>query len=231
MTTKLGITKKSLAAVIIYLSWQVGFAIAISPLGFGVLTAQQMGFSLDTLWLGLLVAAVILTVSTLFARTSIAFSFYSKGLGYVKTRGDFEKFWSATLRGCDDGLIAETHWSGTVLPLLMLGFALVGIPYLLCVGLAIAVRWVAHVGAHALFPKEKNGARMFGELSFVAKGLLVEDAMSSVSFLISGNIIAPIILHHLGAYLSTFVGNKEKVANYLGLPKAPTTNPSAPPLK
>ncbi|MGD6805923.1 MAG: hypothetical protein ACQCN4_03075 [Candidatus Bathyarchaeia archaeon] len=208
---------KSLAAAIIYLSWQVAFAIAVSPLGFGILTAEQMGFTLSTLWLGLFVAAVILTLTTLLARTSIAYSLYGKGLSYIKTREEFEKFWSITLRGCDDGFIAETHWSGAVLPLFILAFTLAGIPFLLSAGLAILARWTLHVGAHALFPKEKSGERMFGGLNFIAKGLAYEDTMSSIGFLLSGNIIAPILLHHLGAYLSTFAGNKERIAKRLGL--------------
>jgi hypothetical protein len=211
------LSKKSIAAAAIYLTWQVGFAVAVSPLGFGILTAQQMGFTLDTLWLGLIVAAVILTISTLFARTNMAYGFYAKNLSYIKTREEFETFWSITLRGCDDGLIAETHWTGALIPLFLLGFAAIGVPYLLGVGLAIIFRWMLHVGAHALFPREKNGARMFGGLKFVASGLVMEDAMSTISFLISGNIIAPILLHHLGAYISTWVGNKEKVAEHLGV--------------
>jgi hypothetical protein len=208
---------KWIIAGIIYLSWQIGFSIAVSPLAFNILTAQQMGFTLDTVWLGLLVAAVTLTVTTLLARTKISYGLYVKGLSYIKTREDFEKFWATTLRGCDDGIIAETHWSGAVLPLFMLGFAAIGIPFPFNAIPAIFARWATHVGAHALFPKEKSGERMFGGMNFIAKGLAYEDTVASISFLLSGNIIAPILLHHLGAYISTFVGNKERIAKKLGL--------------
>jgi hypothetical protein len=208
---------KSLAAAIIYLSYQIAFAIAVSPLGFGILTAEQMGFTLSTIWAGLFVAAIILTLTTLLARTSLAYGLYVKGLSYIKTREEFEKFWSITLRGCDDGFIAETHWSGAVLPLFILAFTLLGIPFLVSAGLAILARWATHVGAHALFPKEKNGERMFGGMNFIAKGLAYEDTVASIGFLISGNIITPILLHQLGAYISTFAGNKERIANQLGL--------------
>lgn len=208
---------KSLAAAIIYLSYQIAFAIAVSPLGFGILTAEQMGFTLSTIWAGLFVAAIILTLTTLLARTSLAYGLYVKGLSYIKTREDFEKFWSITLRGCDDGFIAETHWSGAVLPLFILAFTLLGIPFLVSAGLAILARWATHVGAHALFPKEKSGERMFGGMNFIAKGLAYEDTVASIGFLISGNIITPILLHQLGAYISTFAGNKERIANQLGL--------------
>lgn len=202
---------------IIYLSWQIAFSIAVSPLVFKILTAQQMGFTLDTVWLGLLVAAVTLIVTTLLARTKIAYGLYVKGLSYIKTREDFEKFWATTLRGCDDGVIAETHWSGAVLPLFMLGFGAIGVPFPFNAIPAVFARWATHVGAHALFPKEKSGERMFGGMDFIAKGLAYEDTVASIAFLLSGNIIAPILLHHLGAYISTFVGNKERIAKQLGL--------------
>jgi len=208
---------KWLTVAIIYLTWQVAFAIAVSPLGFGILTAQQMGFTLDTLWLGLLVAAIVLTFTTLLARTNLSYGLYVKGLSYVKTREEFDKFWTTSMRGCDDGLIAETHWSGAILPLFMLGFLALGIPFIAAAALSIVTRWATHVGAHALFPKEKNGARMFGGLNFIAKGLAYEDTVASISFLVSGNIIAPVLLHHLGAYISTFAGNKERIAKQLGL--------------
>lgn len=208
---------KWLYAAVIYLSWQVAFTVAISPLGFKILTAQQMGFTFETVWLGLLVAAVVLTVTTLLARTSLAYGLYTKGLGYIKTREDFDKFWTTSLRGCDDGLIAESHWSGAILPLFMVGFAVIGIPFPFNIVPAMLARWGTHVGAHALFPKEKSGARMFGGMDFIAKGLAYEDTMASVSFLLSGSIVAPILLHHLGAYISTFAGNKERIAQHLGL--------------
>ena len=212
---------KWIAAAIIYLTWQVVFSIAVSPLGFKILTAQQMGFTLDTIWLGLLVAAVVLTVTTMLARTSLAYGLYSDGLKYIKTREEFDKFWTTSLRGCDDGVIAETHWSGAILPLFMLGFAAIGIPFPFNAIPAMLARWATHVGAHALFPKEKSGERMFGGMNFIAKGLAYEDTVASISFLLSGNIIAPILLHHLGAYISTFAGNKERIAKHLGLEAKP----------
>jgi hypothetical protein len=208
---------KWIIAAIIYLSWQVVFSVAVSPLGFGILSAKQMGFTLDTVWLGLLVAAIVLALTTLLARTSLAYGLYTKGLNYIKTKEDFEKFWSTSLRGCDDGVIAETHWSGAVLPLLMVGFSVVGIPFPFNAIPAIFTRWGIHVGAHMAFPKEKSGERMFGGMNFIAKGLAYEDTVASISFLLSGNIIAPILLHHLGAYISTFAGNKERIAKHLGL--------------
>ena len=211
---------KWIIAAVIYLSWQVAFSIAVSPLVFGILSAEQMGFNLSTVWIGLLVGTVVIALTTMLARTKLAYGLYTKGLSYIKTREDFEKFWSTSLRGCDDGIIAETHWSGAILPLFMLGFAAIGIPFPFNAIPAMLARWATHVGAHMAFPKEKSGERMFGGMNFIAKGLAYEDTVASISFLLSGSIVAPIMLHHLGAYLSTFAGNKERIAKHLGLPEA-----------
>jgi hypothetical protein len=67
------------------------------------------------------------------------------------------------------------------------------------------------------FPREKNGERIFGGMNFIAKGLAYEDTLASIGFLLSGSIVAPIMLHQLGAYISTFAGNKERIAKALNL--------------
>ena len=208
---------KWITFAVIYLSWQVAFSIVVSPLVLGILTAEQMGFTLTTVWVGLIIGSAVIAVTTLLARTRLAFGLYTKGLSHIKTRDNFERFWSASLRGCDDGLIAETHWSGAVLPLFMLGFAAIGIPFPFNAVPAIFARWATHVGAHMAFPKEKEGERIFGGMNFIAKGLAYEDTVASISFLLSGSIVAPVMLHHLGAYISTFAGNKERIAKRLGL--------------
>ena len=99
----------------------------------------------------------------------------------------------------------------------MLGFGAIGIPFPFNAVPAMFARWATHVGAHMLFPKEKSGERMFGGMNFIAKGLAYEDIVASISFLLSGNIIAPVLLHHLGAYISTFAGNKKRIAEHLGV--------------
>lgn len=208
---------KWITFAVIYLSWQVAFSIVVSPLVLGILTAAQMGFTLTTIWVGLIIGSAVIAVTTLLARTRLAFGLYTKGLSHIKTRDDFERFWSVSLRGCDDGLIAETHWSGAVLPLFMLGFAAIGIPFPFNAVPAIFARWATHVGAHMAFPKEKEGERIFGGMNFIAKGLAYEDTVASISFLLSGSIVAPVMLHHLGAYISTFAGNKDRIAKRLGL--------------
>lgn len=221
--------KKTAIVGIVYLAWQIGFSIAVSPLVFGILTAEQMGYTLATVPMGLAVGVLILVATAAVGRwTSAATWLFIPGLKHVKNREQFEQFWSMTLRGCDDGIIAETHWSGTVLPLLMLAFAGIGIPYLLNALIAIFLRWVIHVGAHLMFPRSKNGERAFGGVSFFAKGLLLSDIKNSIAFLISGNIIAPAMLHHLDAYVTTWTGNKERVAKKLGFSPEQKLRPITP---
>lgn len=212
------IGKKTAAVGISYITWQIIFPIVISPLVLGILTAEQMGYTLATLPMGILVGAVLTVTTTGLAATPLGLNFYTRGLGHVKTREDFERFWSATLRGSDDGLIAETHWSGTILPLLMMAFAGLGIPYPFTAIPAIFLRWLGHVGVHLLFPKDAAGERLFGGVGFFAKGLIYSDVINSLSFLISGNIVAPAMLHHLGGYASTWAGNKKRVAKRMGIP-------------
>jgi hypothetical protein len=202
----------------VYLAWQVIFSIVMSPLVLGVLTAEQMGYTLATVPMGIIVGVLILVIIAVVGRwTSAATWLFVPGLKYVKTREQFEQFWSMTLRGCDDGIIAETHWSGTVLPLLMIALTVIGIPFPLNVIPAIFFRWLLHVGAHLMFPRGESGERAFGEVAFFAKGLLISDIKNSLAFLISGNIIAPVMLHHLDSYVTTWTGNKERVAKSLGI--------------
>lgn len=205
-------------AGVTYVIWQIGFPILISPLVLGVLTAEQMGYTLNTVWQGIFVGIIFLiAIAATGIWTSTSIRLFSPALKHIKTREEFEEFWTFTLRGCDDGIVAETHWSGTILPLFMLGFAALGIPYPFNAIPAIFLRWIAHVGAHFIFPKTKKGYRVWGGNSFLLKGLLLSDLKNSLAFLISGNIIAPVMLHHLDSYVTTWTGNKEKVAKSLGI--------------
>ena len=210
--------RKLLIVMLVYMAWQIGFPIVMSPLGLGVLTAEQMGFVVDTFPLGLALGAITLILISLLAITKLGVSLYADGLRHIKTREEFEQFWKITLRGCDDGIIAETHWSGTVLPLFMIGFQFTGIPYPLSIGPAIVLRWILHVGSHLMFPRSASGERDVGGVKFFAIGLAYSDVINSLAFIISGNIVAPVLLHHLSGYVSTWVGNKKRVAQALNIP-------------
>ena len=87
---------KWITFAVIYLSWQVAFSIVVSPLVLGILTAEQMGFTLTTVWVGLIIGSAVIAVTTVLARTRLAFGLYTKGLSHIKTNDDFERFWSAS---------------------------------------------------------------------------------------------------------------------------------------
>ncbi len=209
--------RKLLVVMLIYMAWQIVFPIVMSPLGLGILTAEQMGYVVNTFPLGLAVGAITLILISLLAMTKLGVSLYADGLRHIKTREEFEQFWTITLRGCDDGIIAETHWSGTILPLLMMGSQLIGIPYPMSIGPAIFLRWILHVGSHLMFPRSESGERDVGGVKFFAVGLAYSDVINSLAFIISGNIVAPVLLHHLSGYVSTWVGNKKRVARALSI--------------
>lgn len=209
--------RKLLVVMLIYMAWQIVFPIVMSPLGLGILTAEQMGYVVNTFPLGLAVGAITLILISLLAMTKLGVSLYADGLRHIKTREEFEQFWTITLRGCDDGIIAETHWSGTILPLLTMGSQLIGIPYPMSIGPAIFLRWILHVGSHLMFPRSESGERDVGGVKFFAVGLAYSDVINSLAFIISGNIVAPVLLHHLSGYVSTWVGNKKRVARALNI--------------
>jgi hypothetical protein len=213
--------RKLLVVMLVYMAWQIVFPMLMSPLGLGILTAEQMGYVVDTLPLGFAVGAITLILISLLATTKLGVSLYANGLRHIKTRKEFEQFWKITLRGCDDGIIAESHWSGTILPLLMMGFQVTGIPYPVCIGPAILLRWILHVGSHLMFPRSESGERDVGGVKFFAVGLAYSDVINSLAFIISGNIVAPVLLHHLSGYVSTWAGNKKRVAQALNISLTP----------
>lgn len=90
-----------------YLAWQIAFSILVSPLVFGILTFEQMGYTLKTLYMGIIVGVSILALIAVVGKwTSAAIAVFVPGLKQVKTKEQFEEFWKVTLRGCDDGIIA-----------------------------------------------------------------------------------------------------------------------------
>ena len=200
-----------------YIVWQIVFSVVVSPLGLGILSFEQMGYTLDTALMGILLAAVILGIFAVLGKwTDISLWLFTPALKHLKTKEEFEQYWKITLRGCDDGIIAETHWSGVILALFMLFFAGLGIPFPFNAIPAILCRWILHIGAHFMFPQTESGHSVFGDKTFLAKGLLISDIKNSIAFIITGSILAPALLHHLDGYITTWTGNKDKVARSLG---------------
>ena len=153
-----------------YIIWQIAFSIVVSPLGLGILTLEQMGYTLDTAIMGILVAVIILAIfAALGVFKDISVWLFTRSLRHLKTKEEFEQYWKITLRGCDDGIIAETHWSGVILVLFMLFFAWLGIPFPFNVIPAILCRWLLHMSAHFMFPQTQSGHSVFGDRTFLAK--------------------------------------------------------------
>ena len=204
--------------ILIYSIWQICFTVIVSPLVLHALTAEQMGFSIGTAVMGLIggvVATIILGL--LSSQTTIGLRMHIRGFKGVRTREAFEEMWRIQLYGCYDGVIAEPHWSGAVLPLLIVGFSLTGISFPLSVIPAILTRWLLHVGVHVLLPRGMGGGSAVGSLDFVAVGLLFLDVTSSLCLLTTGSIVAPIIVHTFSAPFSQLLGNKKRIAKKMGI--------------
>lgn len=210
--------RRLVAVIFGYLAWQMIFPIICSPLILGILTAEQMGYTLTAAPMGLLVGAVTTTIIGASSGTRIALSMYSRAFYHIKTKKQLDRAWNVQLYGCYDGPIAETHWSGTVLPLLMMGFATTSFPYPFNAIPAIVIRWALHLGVHMMFPEEETGERAWGSMSFAALGLLLQDTITSACFLATGSIIPPIMVHTSSGPLSQMLGNKRKIAKKLGIP-------------
>lgn len=204
--------------ILVYTAWQIFFAAMVSPLVLHILTAEQMGFTLETAASGVaLGATVAIVLGLLSARTTIGLKTHMRGFRNIKTREAFEETWKIQMYGCYDGVIAETHWSGTVLPLLTLGFSTAGIPFPLNAIIAVFARWFLHTGVHAVLPKRASGESAAGTLDFVAIGLLFVDVINSLCFLATNSIIAPIIIHTFAGPFSHLLGNKKRIAEKLGI--------------
>ena len=201
-------SRKHLVLGLAYLVWQVifpPFCIAT-----GILNLEQMGIRLDTLPLGLLFALIWLPFVYLSAKPLAKWA--AKEIKFSNKR-EIQRFWEINTIGSLDGLIAGMHWSGTVLPLLIILFGIV-VPFPFSIVLAIVGRWVLHILAH--FAVEA-GDKMFGPKSFLLKGLFLNDFIESASFLLSGSVIAPMTFHLAGAG-AKFVGCDRMMAKEAGIP-------------
>jgi len=204
--------------IMAYLSGQVFFTIAVSPLFLNILTAEKMGFVVGTATYGLSIGIIISVIlGILSSRTAMGLEIRSRGFKNIRTREDFEKMWRIQLYGCLDGVVAEPFWSGVVLSLLIAGFSLVGIPYIGSAALAIAGRWLLHVVVHALLPGGIHGEGGAGSLDFIGIGLMFMDVINSLCFLATGNIVAPIIIHTFAGPFSQLLGDKRRIAKRIGI--------------
>jgi len=201
------VSRKNLVIALAYLVWQVVFPSFC--LATGVLTLDQMGIRLDTLPWGLLFALFWLPFVYFSARPAAKWA--TKAIKFSNRR-EIQRFWVVNTIGSLDGLIAGLHWSGTVLPLLIMLFSLV-VPFPFAVVFAIVGRWGLHVLAH--FAVEA-GNEFFGPKSFLLKGLFLNDFIESASFLLSGSVIAPMTFH-LAMAGTKYVGADRMMAKEAGI--------------
>jgi hypothetical protein len=213
--TDVKVSRRAWAVMIGYTLWMVIFTVLCSPLGFKLLKYEEMGFSADTALSGIIVGLIIAVLIGLGELLPIPI----RRMMYkdVKTTQQFNDMWKVQMIGGYDGFIAEPHWSGAILPLALKLLTSSNFSYPLTIILAIAVRWILHCVSHLLFPSAEHGHRAFGEILSTLMGLLVFDIIISAAFLISGNILAPIIIHTFMQPFAELFGVKKKLAKELGL--------------
>jgi hypothetical protein len=195
-----GFRDKSRIVGVSYLLWQLFFPIAL--LMMGVLTLEQMGFRGDTLYRVPLFFVIYITYDYLMRKPGG--KFIVKSIKF-KTSEEVEKFWHLNTLGCLDGPIAGLHWSGAVLPLLIIAFGLF-IPYIIVNAiLALLVRFVLHMGAHLIL---EGGKQTFGPRGFIYRGVFIVDLYETIAFMSTQNVLTPMILHTISGPLALLNGLK-----------------------
>ncbi len=209
------VSRRLWAVMIGYTLWMILFTIACSPLGFKLLKYEEMGFITDTAFFGAIIGlftAILIGLGELLP-IPLRKMMYKD----VKTTQQFKDMWKVQMIGGYDGFIAEPHWSGAILPLSLKMLNSFNITYPLAIILAIIIRWLLHCVSHYMFPSVEHGHRAFGEMLFTMIGLLFFDIVLSAAFLISGNILAPIIIHTFMQPFAELFGVKKKLAKELGI--------------
>ena len=209
------VSGKLWAIMIGYTLWMILFTIICSPLGLNWLSFNEMGFRTDTILTGILVGVVVSAL--LGAGELLPIPLRRMMMKDVKTLEQFNDMWKVQMIGGYDGFIAEPYWSGAILPLSIKLFSSFSLATPLVIVFAILLRWLLHIFFHYIFPSMEHGQRAFGEMVFTSIGLLVLDAISSASFLLSGSIIAPSIIHTLMQPFAQLFGVKKKLLRELGI--------------
>ena len=209
------VSGKLWAIMIGYTLWMIFFTIICSPFGLNWLSFNEMGFRTDTILTGILVGVVVSAL--LGAGELLPIPLRRMMMKDVKTLEQFNDMWKVQMIGGYDGFIAEPYWSGAILPLSIKLFSSFSLATPVVIVLAILLRWLLHIFFHYIFPSMEHGQRAFGEMVFTSIGLLVLDAIASASFLLSGSIIAPSIIHTLMQPFAQLFGVKKKLLRELGI--------------
>ena len=209
------VSRRLWAVMLGYTILMVAVTILCSPLGFRILTYNEMGFSVDTLVPGILIGLIVAVL--LGAGERLPIPIRRRMYRDVKTTQQFYDMWKVQMIGGYDGFIAEPFWSGTILVLGLKLFSYFGLLYPIVLVLAVVLRWLLHIFSHFVFPSVEHGHRAFGDMVFTSIGLLILDAISSTAFLLSGSILAPIIIHTFMQMFSQLFGVREKILKELNL--------------
>lgn len=206
---KVIMNRKNVALTLAYIIWQVIFPAVV--LATGLLNLKQMGIQIETVHLGLLFT--LFWFPFLYFSTQPLAKWVTKAIKF-NSKKEIQRFWGINVIGSLDGPIAALHWSGTILPLLIIAFSLIA-PFPFAVVLAVVGRWGLHLLAHFVM---EAGNEFFGPKSFLIKGLFLNDFIESASFLLSGSILAPMTFHLFGGTIPKYMGVEKILAKEAGVP-------------
>jgi hypothetical protein len=177
----------------------MGTVVAVT-LYFGLIPSAQMGLRLDTLPIGI-VAGLLCQLPLLilsFLPTSSLPSFLrllAKPPSMETVKRARMHFYAAPL----DAPIAELFWSGVVVSSIVALLASLGLTSLfagiLGVLLGVGIHLTSHVGPMKFLVPEEGGW----------VGFFLTMALSRAAFVISANIVAPILGHALGSLLGLVI--------------------------
>ena len=161
---------------------------------FRLIPWNQMGIRLDTLPLGILVGVLcqvpLQLLSILRLKNRATFTEERRKqieeiAKHARTHG---------MSGAFDAPVAELFWSGIVLSSIVVFLAYVGLPSLVAGLLGVIVGTGLHVLSHLLPPLRHLVGEKWWEFYLVM-------ALNRLAFIISGNIVAPIIGHVLLSWI------------------------------
>lgn len=209
------LSRRLILIMVGYSAWIAVFPIVMSPIVLGVLSFSEMGFRLDTALQGLVLGFLVCLLFGVGELLPI--NIRKRMLKDVRTTKQFDEMWKVQMIGGYDGVIAESHWSGTVIPLSVKLFSGLGLIFPIAFFFSVALRWVLHVAAHFFFPSNEEGNKYYGNFLFTALGLLLLDIVNSIVFVASGNVLAPVVVHTFMQPVAQLVGVKRKLAKELDL--------------
>lgn len=189
--SEFGMSKRGMIAGSLYFSFMI--IIVGVTLYFGLIPLERMGIRLDTLPMG--VALGIVCQIPMFLLTFVNARRLKKGSGEERMFMKLMKHARMhAIYAVFDAPIAESFWSGIVLSSLVAFLVFLGFNQFLASLIGIIVGTGIHIFSHTgpLRPLFGEGAPL--------KGVFIVMALNRTVFIISNNLIAPILGHFLFAY-------------------------------